>query len=182
MSCVPLDANPFELGPRDYLHRFLTLISTLRGGQSRYLPLLMSKISEVLPSAQLGIPGNFSQAPRPPGSDIYDSSTVTGSAPGSHEATPFDSPPHLSIPLRPAHSYSDLKQGSLQPPTPTHTQIPPNSLQPQTYAYTSSSMPYPDPVTMSAVGSVTPVQSSGIVLHDIYSMPRQHGQEQGYGE
>lgn len=50
MACVPLEPAAFEYGPRDYLNQFLTLISTLRGGDSRFLPLLLAKVNEVLPS------------------------------------------------------------------------------------------------------------------------------------
>jgi hypothetical protein len=50
MACVPLEPTAFEVGPREYLHQFLTLISTLRGGDSRFLPLLLAKVNEVLPS------------------------------------------------------------------------------------------------------------------------------------
>jgi hypothetical protein len=35
--------------PAYYLQHFLTLISRLRGGDSRYLPLLLAKVSETLP-------------------------------------------------------------------------------------------------------------------------------------
>ena len=48
MSCVPVQLSNFELGPQDYLNGLLTLISTLRGGESRYLPLIRAKISETL--------------------------------------------------------------------------------------------------------------------------------------
>ncbi len=48
MSCVPLETPSFELGPRDYLNEFLNLISTLRGGQARYVPLLLGKIDTML--------------------------------------------------------------------------------------------------------------------------------------
>ena len=50
MSCVPIEVRSFEVGPQEYLSRLLTLISTLRGGESRYLPLVRTKISETLPS------------------------------------------------------------------------------------------------------------------------------------
>ncbi len=49
MACVPIEQTTLESGPREYLRNFLTLLSTLRGGQSRYLPLLLSKINETLP-------------------------------------------------------------------------------------------------------------------------------------
>lgn len=61
MTCVPLEHTGFELGPRDYLSHFLHLIGKLRGGKTRYLPLLVSKVNEALPglvegSIPLGLP------------------------------------------------------------------------------------------------------------------------------
>ncbi len=50
IACVPLDSGIFEVGPSEYLNQFLSLISNLRGGGSRFLPLLLAKISEILPS------------------------------------------------------------------------------------------------------------------------------------
>lgn len=49
MSCVPLESQKFEPGPQEYLNQLLNLISTLRGGESRYLPLVMAKIRDTLP-------------------------------------------------------------------------------------------------------------------------------------
>ncbi|OWY45860.1 transcription factor Pf2 [Alternaria alternata] len=53
VACTSFSPNAFALGPRDYVSRFLTLISALRGGQTRYLPLLLAKLSEVLPNLPL---------------------------------------------------------------------------------------------------------------------------------
>ncbi|KAL6712634.1 hypothetical protein ACN47E_000511 [Coniothyrium glycines] len=53
VACTSFSPDAFALGPRDYVSRFLTLISTLRGGQSRYLPMLLTKVSEVLPNLPL---------------------------------------------------------------------------------------------------------------------------------
>lgn len=53
MACIPFSPDTFALGPRDYVARFLTLFSALRGGQTRYLPLLLAKVSDVLPSLPL---------------------------------------------------------------------------------------------------------------------------------
>lgn len=51
ISFVPLQPpTGFEMGPRQYLEQFIQLISKLRGGQTRYLPLLMNKINETLPA------------------------------------------------------------------------------------------------------------------------------------
>ena len=51
IACVPLEptVNSHEQ-PTEYLNQFLNLISQLRGGASRYLPLLLAKISDNLPS------------------------------------------------------------------------------------------------------------------------------------
>jgi hypothetical protein len=89
MSCVPFEQHTFEYGPRDYLNQFLSLISTLRGGQQRYLPLLLSKINDTLP--QMPTPG-FSMVSMPSGrsriDEIYDSSN-----PASGDSTPFGGSP-----------------------------------------------------------------------------------------
>jgi Fungal specific transcription factor domain len=49
IAYVPLDGSIFEIGPSEYLNQFLCLISKLRGGSSRFLPLLLAKISEDVP-------------------------------------------------------------------------------------------------------------------------------------
>lgn len=38
------------MGPRDYLHQFVSLLSVLRSGDSRFLPLLLAKVHDVLPT------------------------------------------------------------------------------------------------------------------------------------
>ncbi|RYN15871.1 hypothetical protein AA0115_g12720, partial [Alternaria tenuissima] len=53
VACTSFSPDALASGPRDYVSRFLTLISTLRGGQTRYLPLLLAKLSEVLPNLPL---------------------------------------------------------------------------------------------------------------------------------
>ncbi|KAI9742818.1 MAG: hypothetical protein M1818_003547 [Claussenomyces sp. TS43310] len=49
LALLPTPSDPFVMGPRDYLTQFLTLLSTLRNGDNRFLPLLLQKIHEVLP-------------------------------------------------------------------------------------------------------------------------------------
>jgi hypothetical protein len=44
----PYNTSTFEFGPRDYLHRILALVSTLRGGRSRFLPLLVAKVDGLM--------------------------------------------------------------------------------------------------------------------------------------
>lgn len=67
MTCVPIEPTNFELGPRDYLNHFIHLMGTLRGGKSRYLPLLMTKVHETLPTlydtgVPLGLPPPLSMS------------------------------------------------------------------------------------------------------------------------
>lgn len=52
IACVPLESTSTadHQTATDYLNQFLNLISQLRGGASRYLPLLLAKVSENLPS------------------------------------------------------------------------------------------------------------------------------------
>lgn len=49
LSLLPPNPDPFQLGPRDYLHDFMTLLSILRNGDNRFLPLLLAKVNDVLP-------------------------------------------------------------------------------------------------------------------------------------
>lgn len=49
LSLLPTPSDPFVTGPRDYLNQFLSLLSTLRNGDHRFMPLLMQKVHEVLP-------------------------------------------------------------------------------------------------------------------------------------
>lgn len=63
VACIPFSPDAFALGPRDYVSRFLTLFSALRGGQTRYLPLLLAKVSDVLPNLPLPRSINASHLP-----------------------------------------------------------------------------------------------------------------------
>ncbi|KAH6667874.1 hypothetical protein B0J14DRAFT_173818 [Halenospora varia] len=49
LSLLPPNPDPFQLGPRDYLQDFMSLLSVLRNGDHRFLPLLLSKVNDVLP-------------------------------------------------------------------------------------------------------------------------------------
>lgn len=56
MSCVPLESRKFEPGPQEYLNSLLNVIATLRGGESRYLPLVTAKIRDTLPAIGTQLP------------------------------------------------------------------------------------------------------------------------------
>jgi len=50
LSLLPANPQPFTLGPKDHLHEFMKLLSVLRNGDNRFLPLLLSKVGDVLPT------------------------------------------------------------------------------------------------------------------------------------
>ena len=92
MSCVPYEQHTFEYGPRDYLNQLTTLISTLRGGQQRYLPLLLSKINETVPSMTMPAYATPALSGSAGFDGLYDGSQSQSSAPNSEGSTPFQSP------------------------------------------------------------------------------------------
>ncbi|KAI1637536.1 hypothetical protein F4809DRAFT_649811 [Biscogniauxia mediterranea] len=49
LSVLPSSGDPFTMGPREQLNSFLQLLATIRGGSHHYLPLLMSKVHDLLP-------------------------------------------------------------------------------------------------------------------------------------
>jgi len=119
MSCVPLDHAPFEFGPQDYLHQLTTLISTLRGGQQRYTPLLLAKISLSMPSTPLTPSYSFpamSSASFTAEDLLYDGSQEQSSEAESRDSTPFGSPP-LSAPA--SFGYRDMEIVRSPPPPPS---------------------------------------------------------------
>lgn len=117
MSCVPYEQHSFEYGPRDYLNQLMTLISSLRGGQQRYMPLLLAKVHEAMP--QLPTHGYSIPMAPPPAADLYDSAGSQGHAHSSTASTPFGSPPLSSA----AASLVGFPQDS----APYHPQPPPVS-------------------------------------------------------
>lgn len=74
MACVP-NPSSYGPGPQQYLNQLLLMISRLRGGEARFLPLIMAKIRDELPSIASNLPptliGQAASAP-----------TVNGSAYG----------------------------------------------------------------------------------------------------
>jgi hypothetical protein len=98
VAVTSFSPDAFALGPRDYVSRFLTLISTLRGGQSRYLPLLLAKLSEVLPN--LPLPRSLNLPQTLPASTIGMSGT--GTVP-SNMADDFSAMPTAGPPSYPSN-------------------------------------------------------------------------------
>ncbi|EAT92144.2 hypothetical protein SNOG_00649 [Parastagonospora nodorum SN15] len=97
VAVTSFSPDAFALGPRDYVSRFLTLISTLRGGHSRYLPLLLAKLSEVLPN--LPLPRSLNLPQTLPASTI--SMSGTGTVP-SNITDDYSAMPATSSPSYPS--------------------------------------------------------------------------------
>ena len=55
MACVP-NLSIYGTGPQEYLNQLLLLISTLRGGEARFLPLVLAKIRDTLPAISSQLP------------------------------------------------------------------------------------------------------------------------------
>lgn len=102
MACVPLETGSLEVGPSHYLTQFISLISSLRGGDSRYLPLLQAKIDDALPA--MAAPVAHSLPLRPPHDRILESYESSASS----SSTPYGSPP---VPSSAGLEYSDLTSG-----------------------------------------------------------------------
>jgi len=119
MSCVPYEQHAFEFGPRDYLNQLMSLISTLRGGQQRYLPLLLSKINDSMPS--MPTPGYSLPVAlhNTRVDELYEGSQTHSSAPTSGESSPFGSPPLSAV--GPSQVYRFQPTSSGFPPATTTT-------------------------------------------------------------
>ena len=80
MALNQIETGTYEVGPRDHLTTFLSLVSTLRDGETRFVSLLQSKIREVLPAMaiSLGLP-----LPGPPATPSSTQSANSSNAPPS---------------------------------------------------------------------------------------------------
>lgn len=75
LSVSPPPSDPFGPAPTDYLNQFLFLLSSLRNGDTRFRPLLLSKINDILPrlvTPMLQTMPEPSSGMAPGGVDIFD--------------------------------------------------------------------------------------------------------------
>lgn len=95
MSCVPIESRKFEPGPQEYLNQLLTLISTLRGGESRYMPLVMAKIRDTLPAIGSALPQHLvvktATATMNNGVKVFKQESDSNSA----SSSPYSTPPFM---------------------------------------------------------------------------------------
>ena len=91
IALLPPEPATFAASPRDHLGHFLTLITLLRRGETRFVALLRNKIRETLPdqAAALGLPPN---EPTPTGS------AHPGQSPVDHSRSSSYGPPEPLLP------------------------------------------------------------------------------------
>ena len=104
MSCVPLESRKFEPGPQEYLNSLLTLISTLRGGESRFLPLVVAKVRDTLPAIGSQLPQHLIEKYDWSGANgkraeqagqQMEFKQENGGASSSAGSSPFEAPPFM---------------------------------------------------------------------------------------
>ncbi|KAK4547028.1 hypothetical protein LTR36_001249 [Oleoguttula mirabilis] len=156
MACVPYEHHTFEYGPRDYLSQLMSLISTLRGGQQRYLPLLVSKINESMPA--MPTPG-YALTALPCSTRVdrlYGGSQAHSSGPESSDSTPFGSPPLGSVSAQ-AFGFADTEMGR----SPTSAELSTAMTSNMQYSNLTVSAPlqmFSDPTTHGYPGTVGPTK------------------------
>ncbi|MCJ1391205.1 hypothetical protein MMC18_004067 [Xylographa bjoerkii] len=112
MSCVPLETATFEVGPRDYLAHFHSLISTLRQGESRYVALLEGKIRDTLPTMASAFALSLPPAP-------LDRMLTHEESSMSSNSSPYNSPPLISsLPRFPALQTTSSSSSATTLPIP----------------------------------------------------------------
>lgn len=152
LSLLPTPADPFVVGPRDYLTQFLTLISTLRNGDSRFLPLLLSKVHDVLPrlaSPMLQtIPETVNSCVLDPNIDIFDGFGNAGMGVAS------------SLPVHFDKRVEDVSSDNSQDHANTSFTSPPIMQTPMEYSMLSHYNGFPDlNVGINGQGHSQPVQT-----------------------
>ncbi|KAI9155056.1 C6 zinc finger domain containing protein [Paramyrothecium foliicola] len=90
LAIQPAPRDPFAVGPREYLTQILSIVAMARNGDYRFLPLLLSKVTEILPRIAnpmlLNAPENANLA----NMDIFDGFGTAGMA---------QPPPQLQLPM-----------------------------------------------------------------------------------
>lgn len=188
VAVTSFSPDAFALGPRDYVSRFLTLISTLRGGQSRYLPLLLAKLSEVLPN--LPLPRSLNLPQTLPASSIGMSGTIP-----SNIADDFSAMPAATSPAYPSSElirrlaaqtgaqlpFNTSQQSMVQAPT---SHVDDLSLYDTSHSTThsSGSAPRSTSTTPGPYESALPQRNSQLLAHGSVPLPShsQHGHMQSH--
>ncbi|KAM0479576.1 hypothetical protein ACHAPX_004793 [Trichoderma viride] len=88
LSMQPASRDPFAIGPQEHLNQIIHIVAASRNGDYRFLPLLMSKVSEVLPRLANPMLQNAPETAPMANVDIFDGFGNAGMA----------QPPHMQMP------------------------------------------------------------------------------------
>ncbi|KAF2823389.1 hypothetical protein CC86DRAFT_409302 [Ophiobolus disseminans] len=182
VAVTSFSPDAFALGPRDYVSRFLTLISTLRGGQSRYLPLLLAKLSEVLPN--LPLPRSLNLPQPLSGSTIGMAGTVP-----SNMTDDFSAIPTVTSPSYPSNElirrlaaqtgaqlpFSTSQQTMIQGAT-SHVEDLSMYDTAHSTTHSSGSAPRSNSTTPGAYEPTVPQRNSQMLSHSSVQLPSSHPQ------
>lgn len=80
LSMQPPSRDPFSVGPHEYLSQLLSIVAVLRQGDYRFVPLLLSKVSEVLPRLATPMLQNAPQNTNLSNMDMFDGFGTAGIA------------------------------------------------------------------------------------------------------
>lgn len=72
LAVQPASRDPFAVGPRQHLSQLLSIVAVARNGDYRFLPLLMSKVTEVLPRLANPMLQNAPETANMANLDIFD--------------------------------------------------------------------------------------------------------------
>ncbi|KAG5945049.1 hypothetical protein E4U60_005522 [Claviceps pazoutovae] len=80
LASQPASRDPFAVGPREHLSQVLAIVAVTRHGDFRYLPLLMSKLGEILPRMTNPMLQNAPENANLASIDIFDGFGTAGMA------------------------------------------------------------------------------------------------------
>ncbi|KAL7921294.1 hypothetical protein ACQKWADRAFT_129141 [Trichoderma austrokoningii] len=80
LAMQPASRDPFSIGPQEQLSQIITVVAACRNGDYRFLPLLMSKVSEFLPRLANPMLQNVPETAAMASVDIFDGFGSAGMA------------------------------------------------------------------------------------------------------
>lgn len=90
LSLQPAPRDPFTAGPREYMTQLLSIVAATRTGNHRFLPLLLSKVGEIVPKFVNPVLQNAPENPSLSNIDIFDGFGTAGMA---------QPPPQMQLPI-----------------------------------------------------------------------------------
>jgi hypothetical protein len=89
LSVQPASSNPLAPGPRDQMNQLLSIVAMSRNGEHRFLPLLLSKLTEIIPRLVNPMLQNAPENPNLANIDIF----------GGFGSAGMAQPPQMQMPL-----------------------------------------------------------------------------------